>query len=538
MIKKIANSIIIVSTISLILSMILIFFYNYKQYIDSQTRDQKGTILILKNSLEYSGTNFLSTLANNDYEITLLNSNGEILFDNTNKKMVGIVENKENYKIGYGYKYKDNNIIETKLYSAVNIGENILRISSKQYTPITIFYGISQPILIFLVLIYIISVLLAKKLSQNIVDPLYNIDLDNPLKNNVYDEISPLLLHLAKQKKELKKSIQKLYEKNEEIIHITENIKEAVIILDKNGNVVSTNHTAQKIFNINVNEYYLDNFKDYNYREVINKALKGESNKGRIFLNDNIYRITAKVSSFKNEDLAIFVFLEDITQEEKNLKFRKEFSANVSHELKTPLSSIMGMSEAIEQGLVKDEDTKFFASKINKESMRLLNLISDIIKLSKMDEGNLYDKFELVNINDIIVDIINNLENKYTKKNIKIITDIESVQIQGIKRLIYDMIYNIIDNSIIYNVESGTVYIELNENYLLVKDSGIGISESDHQRVFERFYRVDRSHSKLTGGTGLGLSIVKNVANIHKMRVQLNSKINEGTVIKLIFNNS
>ncbi len=541
MTKKIANAIILVSVISLVLSFILSFsfinnYFNNKQ--QNKLIDELSVITIL---IEKNGLEELKKSKFEDYQITIINKDGKIIFDSLDEDRIGENEPIENYKIGNGYEIV-NSYYETKTYSTKQLADgSFVRIMSKQFTPIILIIGIIQPIIFFLIIIVCLSIYLAKRLSKNIVAPLKDLDLENPLRNNVYDELTPLLKQLNSHKEELKLRVAELYRKNLEILHITENIDEAILILDSTGKILSINKKAQDLLGVGINEYYLENFFDYNYSEVIKKALAGESNSGKFYKDKNIYKITAQVSKLKNDELAVFVIFDNITDEETNAQFRREFSANVSHELKTPLSSIMGMSELIAEGLVEKKDIAAFAKKINKESKRLLNLIQDIIKLSRLDEGNLSEQVDLIDLKEELLTILNSLEYKALEKNITITKQIDNCKIRGIKPLIFDALRNLIDNAINYNVESGNIDIilrEINDTVeFSVEDTGIGIADKDITRIFERFYRVDKSHSKLTGGTGLGLAIVKNVALLHDAKIEISSQVNKGTKITLKFKN-
>lgn len=540
MTKKIANSIIIVSIISLILAFVLSFSFVYGYFNKSQISKQGDELKVLSNLIEVSGEEKIKNIQFTDYQVTILEQDGKIVFDNFYPNRIGEMEKDENYILGQGYEFSGDGI-ERKLYSAIKLSNgSVLRIMSKELTPIILIFGVMQPILIFIVIIIALSIFLAKRLSKNIVAPLKTIDLKNPLRNNVYDELMPLLIHLNKQKEELKNSVEELYKKNIEVLHITENIDEAILILDNQGKVISINGRAQELFNIKINDYYIANFFDYDYHKVISKALKGDSNTGKLKKDERVYKISAQVSRFKNDERAVFVLFDDITAEENILNFRKEFSANVSHELKTPLASIMGMSEMISEGFVKEEDVKYFAGKINKESRRLLNLIQDIIKLSRLDENSLNEHFENLNLKNIVEEICISLEPKITDKNIQLSLNISEQNISGIRQLIHDALYNLIDNAINYNNVGGNITVVLEKKaegiIFSVEDNGIGIAQHEQERIFERFYRVDKSHSKITGGTGLGLAIVKNVAVLHKAKINVSSELNRGTKIEMVFN--
>ncbi len=543
MTKKIANAIIFVSLISLLLSAILSFYYINNFFYKEQNNRLISDLEIISKVVEKSGQEELYNLPLQTYQITLLDTDGTILYDNIDSKTIGKKEDVEKYKQGHNFEYS-NNIIEQKTYSVKKLSDGkYLRIVDKQLSSFGVVIGFIQPIFIFVLIIIIFSIVISNNLSRNIIAPLKNIDLKNPLKNVVYEELKPLLNHLNKQNIELKKNVEQLYIKNFEMLHITENIEESILVLDSDGIVLQANEKAKQLLNIKENFYYLTSLENDDttlIKNVIDESLKGENSSGKFYKDNKVYKITAKTSKLQNGSNAVFVIFDDITEEEENLRFRKEFSANVSHELKTPLSSIMAMSEMISEGIVKEEDTKIFANKINKESVRLLNLIQDIIKLSKLDEGYLNKHFEKINLKSFILEIVESLHLKLNAKNINIQLKLEDLEILGIRQLIYDALKNVIDNAINYNKNNGNIEISLveqnNKIVFVVNDSGIGIAKEHQNRIFERFYRVDNSHSKLTGGTGLGLAIVKNVVAIHNAKIDLCSELNLGTTIKIIFN--
>lgn len=327
--------------------------------------------------------------------------------------------------------------------------------------------------------------------------------------------------------------------KQQEFEYITGAMNEGLVIYEEKGDILFENNSAKQILGDAVGKSYLELCRDVNYIKAIDSAISGKHLSMKLNKHGRIYQLTANPVEGKSYSYAAILFIIDITDKEQSEKIRREFSANVSHELKTPLTSIMGYAEIIENGIAKKEDIPRFAHDIHTEAARLLTLIDDIIKLSRMDEGDLCQEFVKVDLSELCKSVISTLSEKARTKNINIDYSGDISMVYGIKPLLYEMIYNLCDNAINYNKDNGKVTVKLQNGNgkinLSVSDAGIGIAPEHHDRIFERFYRVDKSHSKDTGGTGLGLAIVKHTAMLHKAEIALESQKGKGTTITVDF---
>jgi two-component system phosphate regulon sensor histidine kinase PhoR len=382
--------------------------------------------------------------------------------------------------------------------------------------------------------------LIARLLTKAVVKPINKLDLDNPLSNDTYEELSPLLLRMEKQKKEIKTRMDELTKTRDDFNFITDNMSEGLVIFSEKGYVLASNKSANKILGISQKQYYLESCRDSSYIELIESSLNGKPHTAKINRSGYTYQLFASPVKEESKNFATVLFITDITEKDQAEQRRKEFSANVSHELKTPLTSILGYAELISKEIAKKEDIPRFGELIHREAARLLQVIEDIIKLSKLDEADLIKEFEDVRLDELCLTVINDLKQKALGYKVKCSFEGQKTIIKGYFPILYEMIYNLCDNAIVYNKAEGSVILTLEKNdnkaVLTVADTGIGIPQEHLPRVFERFYRVDKSHSKDTGGTGLGLSIVKHAASLHDAKIDISSKINKGTRISIYFN--
>ncbi|HPJ75942.1 MAG TPA: ATP-binding protein, partial [Clostridia bacterium] len=390
------------------------------------------------------------------------------------------------------------------------------------------------------IFIILISLLIARLLTKAVVKPINKLDLDNPLSNDTYEELSPLLLRMEKQKKEIKNRMDELTKTRDDFNFITDNMSEGLVIFSEKGYVLASNKSANKILGISQKQYYLESCRDSSYIELIESSLNGKPHTAKINRSGYTYQLFASPVKEESKNFATVLFITDITEKDQAEQRRKEFSANVSHELKTPLTSILGYAELISKEIAKKEDIPRFGELIHREAARLLQVIEDIIKLSKLDEADLIKEFEDVRLDELCLTVINDLKQKASGYKVKCSFEGQKTIIKGYSTILYEMIYNLCDNAIVYNKAEGSVILTLektdNKAVLTVADTGIGIPQDHLPRVFERFYRVDKSHSKDTGGTGLGLSIVKHAASLHDAKIDISSKINKGTKISISFN--
>ncbi|MGN1036342.1 MAG: sensor histidine kinase [Ruminococcus sp.] len=547
MTKRIFRAVCITSVTVLFASIILIMGVLYEYFNEMRKNQIKSELSLAKNAVEAEGISYLEKLEKSDYRLTWIDKSGNILFDSqsNSENMENHLEREEvkkAFETGAGESERySSTLTEKMIYCAELLDDGtVLRISASQLTVLTLFLGIVQPIAIVFVVALVISFFFASRISKRIVEPLNSIDLNNPLENDAYDEISPFLSRIANQQKQIKLQENELNQRKNEFLAITSNMNEGLVLLGKNKKIISLNPSAESFFTSESNCTGKSFIEIERSSEIIHSLEKAELNdtsevqinrNGRIFqLNISCIRDTGELSGF-----VILIF--DVTEKIDSENRRREFTANVSHELKSPLQSIMGSAELIETGIVKKEDMPKFIGNIRSEATRLLTLINDIIKLSQLDEGTVLHEQEF-DLYSLIQENIDILKDSAEKKNISLSLKGESINIKSIRPLVSEIIYNLIDNAIKYNVEKGKVNITVSEDdkgiYFSVADTGIGIPPEYQERVFERFYRVDKSHSKETGGTGLGLSIVKHAVQDIGADIRLESISGKGTVVTVI----
>ena len=418
---------------------------------------------------------------------------------------------------------------------------SVLRISTSSATVGLLVLGMLQPILIVVVIALIMSGILAGRLSKRIVKPLNDLNLEKPLENDTYEEISPLLLRISRQNKEIKAQVKAIQQRAAEFEQITGCMNEGLVLMDKDGIILSINPAANRIFSLDescVGRDFLTVYRDHEMNLCIKNAIESGHCEIQQTRFGREYQFDASRIESDDEMIGIILLIFDITERVQAERNRREFTANVSHELKTPLQGIIGSAELIENGMVKQEDLPRFIGHIRKEASRLVILVGDIIRLSQLDEKAELIKEE-INLLQLVEETTENLKDIAKDKNIEISIDGKQVIIYGVRKLLYEIIYNLCDNAIKYNIYGGNIKISITKNnqnaVLTVADTGIGIPQEHLDRVFERFYRVDKSHSKETGGTGLGLSIVKHAVAYHHGKIDIESKVNNGTTITIKF---
>ena len=550
MTKRIFRAVCISAVTVLCASIILIMGVLYGYFNDVRKNQIKSELSLAKNAVETEGISYLENLKNEstDYRITWIDKSGNIIFDtqSDSESMENHLEReevKEAFANGSGESERySSTLTEKMMYCAELLDDGtVLRISVSQLTVLTLLLGIAQPVAIVFVIALVVSFIFASRISKRIVKPLNEIDLDNPLENDAYDELSPFLSKISNQQKKIKLQENQLSQRKNEFLAITSNMNEGLVLLGKDKKVISINPSAESFFTSETDCTGMDFIRLERNPDIIKALERAEiqdtsevqiNRNGRIFqLNISCIRDTGELSGF-----VILIF--DITEKSDSENRRREFTANVSHELKSPLQSIMGSAELIENGLVKKEDMPKFIGNIRSEATRLLTLINDIIKLSKLDEGTTLSEQDF-DLYSLVKENIEVLESSAEKKNVSVSLKGESLMMKSIKPLVNEIVYNLIDNAIKYNVENGSVEISIsrdkNNIILSVSDTGIGIPEEYQERVFERFYRVDKSHSKETGGTGLGLSIVKHAVQDIGADIKLESKCGKGTVVTVRF---
>jgi two-component system phosphate regulon sensor histidine kinase PhoR len=397
--------------------------------------------------------------------------------------------------------------------------------------------GMLWPIVLIAMMAILLSAFLARRMAKKIVEPLNQLDLEQPLKNEVYEEISPLLRRIHRQHNQISAHMEQLQHKADEFQQITSSMQEGLVLLNNEGIVLSINPAAKLVFEAEepyVGKHFLSIDRSAAIRDAVNDALDKGHGHARGSRGGRDYQFDLSRIESNETVIGAVVLVFDITEHLRSEKMRHEFSANVSHELKTPLQGIIGSAELLENGLVKPEDVPRFVGHIRKEASRLITLIGDIIRLSQLDEGVPMPK-EPVDMLQLCQEIGQILAQSAQDRNLTITVSGDGFTLIGIRRMLQELVYNLCDNAIRYNVPGGSVHIFAENNQIRVQDTGIGIPAEHHERIFERFYRVDKSHSKQTGGTGLGLSIVKHAAAYHNAAIQLESTPDQGTTITVTF---
>mgnify|MGYP002514840552 CR=1 FL=1 len=433
-------------------------------------------------------------------------------------------------------------LTEQTIYEATRLNDgSVLRISVSRATALVLVLGMLQPIAIVLAIAIALSAWLAHRMAKKVVEPLNKLNLEKPMENEAYEELSPLLHRIHAQRMEIKEQVWVLKRKQDELEQITGNMKEALVLLDNTGRVVSINPAAKALFGAGascVGEDFLTIDRKQNMRLALDEANTQGHADFRTKKNGREYQfdLSRIDSDGKNHGMVILAF--DITEQVNAEKHRQEFTANVSHELKTPLQSIIGSAELMENGIVKAEDVPRFIGHIRKEASRLVFLIDDIIRLSQLDEGAEMPR-EDVSLRVLSEEVCETLADAAKLKDVSLEVTGDDGVINGVRRLLYEVVYNLCDNAIKYNNQGGQVKVSVSEQQgavqISVSDNGIGIAPEHQDKVFERFYRVDKSHSKQSGGTGLGLSIVKHAVQYHHGKISVESELNKGTTISILF---
>lgn len=549
MTKRIFRSVCIVAVVVLFASLALVMGVLYDYFSGSQENQLKTQTDLAAQGIEHEGSSYFDGLDSEELRITWIDKKGKVLFDN--KTDASSMENhlereevRQAVENGYGKSARySETLTEKSLYSAKKLSDgSIVRLSVSQYSVLTLFLGMLRPVLIIALLAVVLALLLAYRLSKNIVTPLNKLNLDSPLSNKVYEELSPLLKRMDAQQRQLKHQSEELKRKREEFETATENMSEGLIILNEKGVILSINRAAAKMLGLSEDSVGKDIFSEktsVNLKEPTQIALSGKNKEEVFALRDGNCQLLANPVSTDGKVTGAALLVLDVTEKERAEQMRREFTANVSHELKTPLQTISGYAELLANGMVADKDKTAFSEKIYAEAQRMIRLIEDIIKLSNLDEGAAELTRETVDLYVTAENTVRSLLPAAKKANVTLSLNGENAEIYGIPQLLTAVVYNLCDNAIKYNKDGGTVFVSVKNNaeniVLSVRDTGIGIPKEQQERIFERFYRVDKSHSKEVGGTGLGLSIVKHAAKLHDAKITLESEVGKGTEITVIF---
>ena len=547
MTSKIFNSILTAVIAVLLASLVIIIGVLYPYFGGVQESQLKDELSLAAEATQQLGENYLNNLDSDRYRLTWVNADGTVIFDShadtsAMENHADREEIQEALTNGTGSSTRQSStLVEQTIYEATRLNDgSVLRISVSRATALVLVLGLLQPIAIVLVIAVVLSAWLAHRMAKRVVEPLNQLDLDKPLENEAYEELTPLLRRINAQHKEIKTQMQTLKRKQDEFAQITGNMKEALVLLDNTGRIISINPAARTLFGAGascIGEDFLTIDRKQNVRLALEEANKQGHADFRAKKNGREYQFDLSRIDSDDKNCGMVILAFDITEQVNAEKHRQEFTANVSHELKTPLQSIIGSAELMENGIVKEEDVPRFIGHIRKEASRLVFLIDDIIRLSELDEGAEMPR-EDVSLKALSEEVCETLADAAKLKDVSLEVTGEEGVVNGVRRLLYEVVYNLCDNAIKYNNSGGHVKVSVAEQHgvvqISVSDTGIGIAPEHQDKVFERFYRVDKSHSKQSGGTGLGLSIVKHAVQYHHGKITVESELNKGTIISVL----
>lgn len=554
--KRIFRSALMIAAAVLLSSLVIILGCLYDYFGTVQASQLKDELRLAAYAVEESGQAYLERLTARDYRytwtpeyrLTWIASDGSVLFD-TDESAENMANHGDRMEVREAFAKGESSCVrysdtwsETTLYYAKALNDGtVLRISTRQVTVPALLLTMLQPILLVGVLAVILSAVLAGRMAKRIVQPLNSLDLDHPLENDAYEELSPLLRRIQQQRRQINAQMQELQARTDEFEQITGSMKEGLVVMNQKGTILSINPAAQALFHMDcscIQKDFVTVDRGHELSQAILTAL--ENGHSTVRMEQNGREIEFDISRIESDGAVVGTVLLafDVTEQALAERSRREFTANVSHELKTPLQSIMGSAELLESGLVRQEDVPQFTGTIRKESARLVALVEDIIHLSQLDEGAALER-EMVDLLEMAKDAASVLYDKTREKGVRLSVAGERAQVNGVRGLLYEMIYNLCDNAMKYNVKDGSVEITVSNAgpgaVVTVRDTGIGIPPEYQTRVFERFFRVDKSRSKASGGTGLGLSIVKHIAQYHNAKITLQSEMGAGTTVTVTF---
>ncbi len=548
MTKRIFRATLLVGVAVLIASLTLVMgaLYGYFGRVqESQLRDELSLAVV---GVEQNGTDYLRKLESDQYRITWLRADGAVLYD-TQADAESMENHAQRQEVqqalatgeGESSRYSDTLLQKTVYYAKRLPDGTVLRLSAIRVTTGVLVLNMLQPILLVLAAALILSGVLASRLARRITEPLNRLDLEHPLENDTYEELAPLLRRMEHQRRQIDRQMDELRRRSEEFEQITGSMNEGLVLLDEAGVILSINPAARRLLDAAENcvgQDLLTVDRDVALSDALRQAAEQGHSEFRGQRNGREYQfdVTRIQSEGRTAGTVLLVF--DVTERAFAERNRREFTANVSHELKTPLQGIIGSAELLENGLVKQEDVPRFIGHIRSEAQRLVTLIGDIIRLSQLDEGEPMPA-EPVELLALAREAAESLQSAAAARNVTVTVEGEPVELTGVRRLLYEIVFNLCDNAIKYNTDGGRVQVTVTKENetaaVTVRDTGIGIPPDQQDRVFERFYRVDKSHSKASGGTGLGLSIVKHAVQYHHGAIHLQSEVGKGTEIRVTF---
>ena len=548
MTRKIFRSILAAVVSVLLLCFIVVTGVLYKHFSDYGSSQLRDELTLAAHGVELNGEEYLSALDEDSYRLTWVAADGRVIFD-TDVSADSMdnhgqrEEIKEALESGFGESSRySSTLTERTVYAAVLMPDGtVLRISTSLDSIFALLTDVLGPMLLICVFAIAISVFMARRMAKSVVSPLNGLDLEHPTENDAYEELAPILGKIHKQHKQIEAQISLLRQKTDQFEHITSSMSEGLVLLDDKNAVLSINPAAKRLFGVDTDcagDDFLIIDRTPEMSAAIKDALTGKHSEFRAVKGGMVYQFDISRIESDGAVLGAVILCFDVTETANAERNRREFTANVSHELKTPLQSIIGSAELIENGLVKSEDMPRFVGHIRNEATRLVTLINDIIHLSQLDE-NSAPVNESVDLYEVSQEAVEVLASSAANKNVTVELRGEHCTINGVRRYLYEIVYNLCDNAIRYNVDGGKAAVDIRADsggcMLSVSDTGIGIPPEHHSRIFERFYRVDKSHSKETGGTGLGLSIVKHAVAFHSGKLEMHSVPGVGTEVRVWF---
>ena len=548
MIKKIFRSTFFATLGVLLVTLFMVVGLLYGYFTQVQKEQLQTETALAAQGVSLEGQDYLNELKMSNVRITWVDNRGKVLYDNESDAQImdnhaNREEIKEALKDGYGESVRYSKTLTTQaLYSAQRLDNGtVIRLSVTRHSILVLLFRMFLPLVLILVLAFLLSLWLSHSIAKSIVLPLNQLDLDHPLENDAYEEISPLLRRIARHQKEVTEREVVIEQRQSEFDTIISKIKEGMILLDNNCHIISINQAAQDILQTDqtcLGKDILQILRNLSLNNWLEKGLQGRKQEGILQLDDAHYKVMVRPIQSEDKVTGLAILFFDVTDQLQAEQLRREFTANVSHELKTPLHLISGYSEMLASDVVAQKDVPQFAEKIHSESQRMIQLVEDIIKLSHLDESEEL-AMEPVNLYQISEEVLDSLSAKANERHINLHLLGEPAYITGNHALIHSLIYNLCDNAIIYNRDKGDVTVNVTSNkdniVLTVQDTGVGIAKDEQERIFERFYRVDKSRSKKLGGTGLGLSIVKHAVNQHHADIKVESQLGLGTKMTVTF---
>ncbi len=548
MTQKIFKNVMILAAVVLLVTAFVVFGFTYNSYHTLALDEMSRECELILAGYEADGEDYFASIEHSGVRVTRVLTDGTVVFDSLLGDNVGNADNhidreeiQEAILRGEGSAVRDSDTIgRSTIYYAMRAHDgSIIRVGTEHYSVLSLLLRLLTPALLLFILVLLFAFMMAANLAKNIVTPINQIDLQNPMGSVVFEELRPIVQRLSEQNYRISRQMKELSIRQNEFDSIMANMSEGMMVLNSRASILSCNRAAAEILNISdETKSLLSVSLRSDIKNSVLKALSGDTGTCVIRIEERCYTVIATPVKLGERIEGAVVLIVDDTEKEEREQLRREFTSNVSHELKTPLTSISGFAELIRDGFAIGEDATRFAGKIHKEAQRLIDLVGDIIRLTQMDGGEIPYDGE-VGLDSIASDVVDRLSAVAEKKGVSLECALTPTKVVGNIRLLEEMIYNLLDNAIKYNKEGGRVIVSVKKSdtgaTLSVIDNGIGIPKTQQSRVFERFYRVDKSHSREIGGTGLGLSIVKHSCIYHKARIELESELDVGTTVTVYF---